>query len=465
MSMHVLSEAAVQVPAARAASPQERATMLRGLADALEAARDELVTLAGEETHLPAARLTGELARTTFQLRWFADLVIDGSCFDAVIEQADDAFPLGPRPDLRRVLEPVGPVLVFAASNFPFAFSVLGGDTAAALAAGCPVVVKAHPGHPTLSDRVASIARSCGAPLGLVHGVEEGRAALLDPRIKAASFTGSTQAGRALLDLASSRPDPIPFYGELGSVNPAFVSPGAVKARGAAVVDGFVTSFTLGVGQFCTKPGLLFLPAGHDLDAALVEAAQAVAAAPMLGDWIEERYHDVLATRRTHGAVKTLYAGTGTSATLLSASFVDVACDTDFLGEECFGPASIVIEYADDAELVAAAASFAGLLTATVHAEPEEHGWAAQLLDVLRPRVGRVVFNGWPTGVAVNAAMHHGGPWPAATSPLHSAVGGNSIHRFLRPVSYQGVPDGLLPPELQNINPYGIRRRIDGELR
>ena len=433
-----------------------RSTLLRDAAAALDAAADELVPLAHEESHLAEARLTGELSRTTFQLRFLADAVEDGSCFDAVIEHADPGFPLGPRPDLRRVSLPIGRVLVFAASNFPFAFSVAGGDTASALAAGCEVVVKAHPGHPKLSDRVGQLLRDAGAPVTVIHGEEAGRAALLDPATKAAAFTGSTAGGRALFDLAASRPDPIPFYGELGSVNPAFVSPGAIEARAQEIVDGFVASFTLGVGQFCTKPGLLFLPAGHGLEGALVAAVGGVGPAPMLGDWIEDRYRATLAERSS--ATRTLHHGEGTRPTLLAAALADV----EAVVEECFGPASVVVEYGDEEELYHAARSVEGALTATVQAEMGEADWAASLLAELGQRVGRIVFNGWPTGVAVSPAMHHGGPWPSSTAPLHSSVGGNAISRFLRPVSYQNVPDALLPTALQDANPLGIRRRIDG---
>ena len=457
---HALQSAADAAGAFATTTPSQRAAQLRAVADALDAHVDELVALAGEETHLPPARLTGEVARTTFQLRMFADLVIEGSCFDAVIETADPAFALGPRPDLRRVSQPVGPVLVFAASNFPFAFSVAGGDTAAALAAGCPVVVKAHPGHARLSARVGALLAAAGAPVWVIHGVDEGRTALTDPRIRAASFTGSTAGGRALVELATSRPDPIPFFGELGSVNPAFVSPGAVAARGDEVVAGFVASFTLGVGQFCTKPGLLHLPAGHGLTEALIDAVRTVDAAPMLGDWITDRYLASIDERRGSADLEVLHAGEGSAPTLLATR----ATDLDLLAEECFGPASIVVEYADDHGLLAAAGQVEGSLTATVHAEPGEEGWSRALLDVLGPKVGRIVWNGWPTGVAVSPAMHHGGPWPAATSPLHSSVGGNSISRFLRPVCFQNVPDALLPAALQDANPLGIRRRIDGVL-
>ena len=458
-----LAATAAATAGAAATTPAGRAAMLRACADALDAAAGELVPLAIDETHLTEGRLTGELARSTFQLRFFAEAVTDGSCFGAVIETAEPDFALGPRPDLRRLLEPIGAVLVFAASNFPFAFSVAGGDTAAALAAGCPVLVKAHHGHPRLSARVGELLADAAAPVEVVHGVEAGRNALLDGRIKAAAFTGSTVGGRALYDLAATRPDPIPFFGELGSVNPAFVSPGAVAARGEQVVEGFVGSFTLGVGQFCTKPGLLFLPAGHGLTDRLAAAVGDVGSAPMLGEWVERRYLETLDERRSHAGVRTLQAGDGTAPTLLAAPLATFADEIALLGDECFGPTALVVEYDDEGGLAAAAASVEGSLTATLHIEPGEEAWARPLLDALRPRAGRIVVTGWPTGVAVSPAMHHGGPWPAATLPLHSSVGGNSIDRFLTPTCYQNVPDALLPPALQAANPLDIRRRVDGD--
>jgi len=446
-----------------ASTPQARAGILNALAELLESNRDELVLLAREESHLPKQRLDGELSRTIYQLRRFAAAVVEGSCFDAVVEPADPDHPLGPRPDLRRVSEPVGPVLVFAASNFPFAFSVLGGDTAAALAAGCAVIVKAHPGHPRLSRRVGELALAGGAPVAVVRGISAGRQALLDARVKAAAFTGSTSGGRVLFDLAASRPDPIPFYGELGSINPVFVSPAAVAARGQQLVEGFVGSFTLGVGQFCTKPGVLFLPAGHGLEETLAAAVRAVPAAPMLGPWIEQRYAETLAERQGDGSVRPIVAGDGTAPTLLSAKLHDLVGTQ--LVEECFGPTSLVVEYDGALELLEGACSVEGSLTATIHAEDSDVEWARALIDVVRSRVGRIVWNGWPTGVAVSPAMHHGGPWPASTAPGFSSVGGNAITRFLRPVAYQGLPDALLPAALQQNNPLGIHRRVEGELR
>jgi NADP-dependent aldehyde dehydrogenase len=442
-----------------ATTPTRRADLLRTAADALDADVQRLVPIAEEETRLPTARLEGEVARTTYQLRMLADLAAEGSCFDAVIEHADPEFPLGPRPDLRRVGVPIGPVLVFAASNFPFAFSVAGGDTGAALAAGCPVIVKAHPGHPQLSDRVGALLADAGAPVRVVHGVQTGRTALTDHRVKAAAFTGSIGGGRALFDLATSRSDPIPFYGELGSVNPVFVSPRAVEARGPEIVAGFVGSFTLGVGQFCTNPGLLFLPVGHGLEHTLVDALREVGPAPMLGDWVEDRYKQILGERRSRPEVSGVVNGHGTAPTLLATSAAAVSSNPA-LRDECFGPTSMIVEYLDDDDLLRAARSLEGALTATIHAEDDETDWARTLVAVLAQRAGRIVWNGWPTGVAVNPAMHHGGPWPATTAPLHSSVGGNTISRFLRPICYQGVPDALLAPSIRDANPLGLQRRV-----
>ncbi|MDQ0994188.1 aldehyde dehydrogenase (NADP(+)) [Streptomyces sp. V3I7] len=471
----VLTAASAAARPLAALRPRERVALLTAVADTLDGAADELVPLAGEESGLLEGRLRGELLRTTVQLRSFAAVLEDGGCLDAVIDRALPKTPLGPRPDLRRMLVPLGPVLVFAASNFPFAFSVAGGDTASALAAGCPVVVKAHPGHPRLSVRTAELIvralRAGGAPEGsfaLVTGLETGRSALLDPRIKAAAFTGSVPAGRALFDLAAARPAPIPFYGELGSLNPAFVTPGAVVARGAEVAEGYVASFTLGTGQFCTKPGLLFLPRGHGLDERLAKAARAVPATRMLHPGVYDGYRKRSAAMSTADGVRTLVeGGTGedltAAPTLLVTDVPTLRRHREVLLEEAFGPLSVVVEYADEDELLSMAEEFEGNLTATVHAEPAEADLVRPLLAVLSERAGRLVYNGWPTGVAVTAAMHHGGPYPATTAALHTSVGSSAITRFLRPVAYQDIPQDLLPEALRDDNPLGVPQRIDGD--
>ncbi|WP_019815995.1 aldehyde dehydrogenase (NADP(+)), partial [Saccharomonospora saliphila] len=448
--------------------------LLTAVADALDAHADDLVPLAERETALPRARLVGELARTTFQLRHVAAHITEGSVFDVVIDTADPDHPLGARPDLRRLSVPMGPAVVFAAGNFPFAFSVAGTDTASALAAGCPVVVKAHPGHPELSRRTARVVTEAlaGAPDGtfaLVEGYDTGRAVLLDPRIKVGAFTGSLSAGRALADLAHSRPEPIPFHGELGSLNPAFVTPGALRARGAEIAAGFVSSFTLGAGQFCTKPGLLFLPDGHGLAEALRTALAEVPAAEMLTERIRDGFAGTAAELAAVPGVRTLVEGGARPdgrvvPTLLTCTVPALLDHADTLLRECFGPASLVVTYGGTGELRAATERFDGTLTATLHTEPGEEALAGELLTRLRERAGRLVVNGWPTGVAVTAAMHHGGPWPATTSPAHTSVGSGAVERFLRPVSYQNVPQTLLPAPLRDRNELGIPRRVDGRV-
>jgi NADP-dependent aldehyde dehydrogenase len=464
-----LADAAAAAKPLAASQPAERAGWIRAVADALDAAADELVPIAMKESSLPEARLRGEVARSTGQLRMFADVLQEGSLLEVVIDTADAQAKPVPRPDLRRVLVPLGPVLVFAASNFPFAFSVCGGDTAAALAAGCPVVVKAHPGHPELSVRTAEVMvealRTAGAPagsLGLIQGVDVGVTALKDPRITAAGFTGSVPAGKALHEIAVTRPEPIPFYGELGSLNPAFVTQAAVDARGKDIASGYVGSFTLGVGQFCTKPGLLFLPAGHGLQDQLVEAVGGVAAAPMLNDRIASGFSSGLDRLRKVEGVRVWSEGSG--ATLLQTTVPELLARTDEILEECFGPVSIVVEYASHDELVAAVEAFEGNLTATLHAEESDAELAKELLPLLTARAGRVLWNGWPTGVAVSWAQHHGGPFPATVGSIHTSVGVTAARRFQRPVAYQDTPDQVLPGVLQDANPHGISRRVNGTM-
>ncbi|TCJ37733.1 MULTISPECIES: aldehyde dehydrogenase (NADP(+)) [unclassified Parafrankia] len=454
-----------------ALAPAARASMLRAVADALDAAAETLVPVAMRETRLPEPRLRGELVRTTFQLRLFAGLLDDGRYLEATIDPPDPAWPTGPRPDLRRMLIPVGPVLVFAASNFPFAFSVAGGDTAAALAAGCPVLLKAHPGHPELSRLTAAVVTAAlaaaGAPAGtlaLIEGDEPARAALVDPRVRAGAFTGSEHAGRLLFNLAAARDEPIPFYAEMGSVNPVFVTEAAAARRGPEIWAGYVESYTLGTGQFCTKPGLLFAPAGS-AEADLVRLVSARPATPLLGERIAAGYRDTLGGLTGHPAVRVLAAGAGTTTgvtpTLLATGVADWLRDPGTLAVECFGPTSLLVAYDDPADLLAVARALGGQLTATVHGEDTDGVLAADLLAELRERAGRVLWNGWPTGVSVSPAMTHGGPYPATTS-LHTSVGTTSISRFLRPVTYQSLPERLLPEPLRDDNPWGIPQNRHG---
>ncbi|MFI7673739.1 aldehyde dehydrogenase (NADP(+)) [Actinophytocola sp. NPDC049390] len=462
--------AAARAPFA-ATSADLRATALRRVADVLDAAAGELVALAHRETNLPEKpRLYAELERTTFQLRLFAETVVEGGYLSVTVDSPDTCWPAGGRADLRRMLVPVGPVAVFAASNFPFAFSVAGGDTAAALAVGCPVVLKANPGHPLLSDRVGELVTgalsAAGLPdgvFGVVHGLEEGRALVLDARIRAGAFTGSLQGGRALFDLACSRPEPIPFHAEMSSVNPVFVTASAARERVEGIAEGYVASYTLGAGQFCTKPGLVFVPASAaaDFEAYAQQALSGRVAEPLLNDGIAARYSSTLDTLRSHPAVRVLVAGSGVAPTLLGCDAADFLAARDELLVECFGPTSMVVRYSSADELVACARAFTGELAAAVHGSLDDEE-VEPLVALLTERVGRVLWNGWPTGVSVTYAMQHGGPYPATTMPGHTSVGTTSLRRFLRPVVYQNMPQALLPEVLRDGNPLGVPRRVDG---
>ncbi len=454
----LVSAAAKAAPVWRAASADDRARWLRAAADALDAHADELVAIADEETRLGETRLRGEVGRTTGQLRLFASVVEEGSYLEITIDDADGAAT-PPRPELRRMLTGVGPVAVFSASNFPFAFSVAGGDTASALAAGNPVVVKAHSGHPRLSERTAEIVaaalEAAGAPagsLGLVEGREAGNALVQHPSIQAAGFTGSLGGGRALFDLATGREDPIPFYGELGSVNPVVLTPAAVARRGEALAQGLVASFTLGVGQFCTKPGVVFVPAGSGFDELVARLVPGASGGPLLTDRITAAFPSGLAHLEADPSVSVV-AGSAEQAegtaqpVVLRTDAAAVADRPETLLEECFGPVTLLVEYADDAALQRALEAVPGSLTATLHAEDDDA--VDDVLEVLQRKAGRVLFAGWPTGVAVTWSQQHGGPWPATTS-LHTSVGATAIRRFLRPIVFQDAPQRLLPPVLRD---------------
>lgn len=445
-----------------------RAELLDELADALEADRADLVGVSDRETRLGEARLNGELTRTCFQLRLFGDVLRDGAYIEAVIDHAGDT-PMGPRPDLRRMLVPVGPVAVFGPSNFPLAFSVPGGDTASALAAGCPVVAKAHPSHPETSRRAFEAMRPVlpAGGLGLVEGTEAGAALVTHPAIRAVGFTGSTSGGRALFDLAAGRPDPIPFYGELGSLNPLIVTSGAVDERAEEIAEGYVGSMTLGNGQFCTKPGLMFVPAGSDrLRSALADGVSKVSAGPLLNDAIREAYHAEVTRRGDDDRLTLVAAAEAGPSDLGTPALFDVAAaelDGQLL-EECFGPSALLVEYRDVDELLDALGRLGGQLTASVHAADGEEDLIVRLYGRLRQLAGRLIFGGYPTGVAVAWAMNHGGPYPASTSSTHTSVGATAIRRWLRPISYQNAPEEVLPEELRDGNPAGIPRRVDGVL-
>ncbi|RGE20492.1 aldehyde dehydrogenase (NADP(+)) [Leucobacter sp. wl10] len=483
----VLAAAAAAAQPFAALAPAARAAGLCLIAERLEQNADRLIPLAQQETGLAEARLTGELKRTAVQLRLFAEVVLDGGYLDARLDQADPRYALGVRPDLRRSLRPVGPVVNFSASNFPFAFSVAGGDSAAILAAGCPLIVKGHSGHGELSlataDVVATAARDAGFPTGAfahITGQETGVAALRDPRVQAGSFTGSIAAGRLLADIAASRPQPIPFFGELGSVNPVVVTPAALAERGEEIVEGCVASVGGSAGQLCTKPGFVFIPAGHGLDEPIAAAATQIAPHRLLNPRIARGYEERLQRVLSASDVRTIVRGDSepsvdgnalVTPTIAAIALADFTSADPQLHEEVFGPFSLVVEYGDLSEVpVTIEAAFQGNLTGTLHLGEAEYAGTApgeqlerlrELTALLARTVGRVLFNGWPTGVAVTPAQQHGGPWPATTNDSSTSVGTAAIGRFLRPVAYQNAPEHLLPAELQTANPRGVRRSID----
>jgi NADP-dependent aldehyde dehydrogenase len=454
-----------------------RAGLLRVMAGALRDAGEELVGLADAETALGPARLTGELARTVAQLELLAAAVEGGELLEVCIDEANsEAVP--PHGDLRRMLVPLGPVGVFAASNFPFAFSVAGGDTASALAAGCPVVVKVHPSHPGLSMRTADVLlgalRSYGAHpglLSLVAGTDAGVRLVQHPAIKAVGFTGSASGGAALKKLADERPQPIPFYGELGSINPVVLTEAAVAARGEQIAAGLVGSYMLGSGQFCTKPGLVLLPAGSGFEKLVTDAARrAPAPAPLLNARIRDSYQSGIDKLAEVEGVEVLLEPTGAEldgfaveAGLVAADAASFLAKQDVVGAECFGPVTVLVPWNDEQELLTLLDNLEGSLTGTLHAEDDDPQAAAALARLVA-RCGRVLVNGWPTGVAVTWSQHHGGPWPATSSPLHTSVGVTAVRRFQRPVTFQDVPDALLPAALRRDNPLGIPRRVNGTM-
>ena len=437
-----------------------RAAALEAVAEALDAHVTELVALADSETALGTTRLTGEVARTTGQLRLFAEVLRDGSYQGIVIERAEAA-----RPDLRRIKRPIGPVAVFAASNFPFAFSVAGGDTASALAAGCSVIVKAHEAHPRTSLRTAELVREglrkAGAPDGvfdIVFGVEEGVALVQHPLLSGVGFTGSTRGGLALAKLCAERPHPIPFYGELGSVNPVIVFPGAARSKAQEIARGYAASLTQGVGQFCTNPGVLFVPDEPELLDAIEAAVAQTTGGPMLSGRIHSGYVSAVEELGARGDVSLLATGKSGEGPWSAAPKVyrthlsAVDNHRELMTEEHFGPVGVVVVGADPLDAVRLLISEdGGNLTATIHADLDgDDVQEARLVGrLLAERAGRVIFNGWPTGVAVSYAQQHGGPFPATTTPAYTSVGATAIDRWLVPVVYQDFPADLLPEELR----------------
>ena len=452
-----------------------RAQLLRALAGALEARRADIVAVADRETALGPTRLDGELTRTAYQLRLFADVLDEGGYLEAAIDHAADT-PMGPRPDLRRMLVPLGPVAVFGASNFPLAFSVPGGDTASALAAGCPVVSKAHGSHPATSQLCFEIldeaARKAGAPagtLGLVHGLRAGADLVAHPAIRAVGFTGSVTGGRALLEIIERRPEPVPFFGELSSLNPVVVTPQAANERGATIGREVAGSFTLGAGQFCTKPGLVLVPsdaAGDDVVDAMAGAVGETGPQVLLNAGIAEAFERISERLAQTPDVSTVAHGAAADGPGFAVAPLLLTAPADRMPpavtEECFGPVTVVVRYAGEDELFGVLGQLPSSLTAAVLRGAGETELPLAISERLRSRAGRLVYDSYPTGVAVSWAQHHGGPWPS-TNTQHTSVGTTAIRRFLRPVTWQGAPAELLPAELTD-GYTGIPRRIDGAL-
>lgn len=474
-------EAAVDAADTLAEDDEARARLLRGAAEGLETAGDAIVATADRETALGEKRLRSELTRTCFQLRLFADVVAEGSYVEAIIDHPDDNWVPGPRPDLRRVLVPRGPVAVFGASNFPLAFSVAGGDTASALAAGCPVIVKAHPAHPGTSELVGRALVDATAAAGLPAGTfallharspEPARALVTHPRLAAVGFTGSPAAGRALFDAAAARPEPIPVYAEMGSINPVVVTAAALRERGGAIAEAYTNSLLLGAGQFCTKPGIVLAPdddGGRGFVDAAAERVRTATPGPLLSPTVRDGLRDRVGHTTALGDVEVVAQGQapeglGHHSLLLATSAPALVRHADELLAEHFGPVGVVARYNGEDDLLRAVERLPGSLAVALHLTDAETAARADLVRALTSRCGRLVFNGWPTGVAVTHAMHHGGPYPATTDASHTSVGTTAVRRFLRPVCYQGAPEPLLPPALRDDNPRGIWRLVDGHL-
>ena len=457
---------------------KQRAAFLRSVAANIDAIVDDIVERVRQETALAEPRIRGETARTSNQFRLFAAMLEEGSWVDARIETPLPNRQPVPRPDLRSMLRPLGPVAVFGASNFPLAYSVGGGDTASALAAGCPVVVKAHPAHPGTSELVGqaivAAVESSGLNPGVFSvlfdaGIEVGTALVQHPAIKAVGFTGSIAGGRALFDLAAKRPEPIPVYAEMGSVNPIFLLPKALETNGTQIAEGLHQSVTLGLGQFCTKPGIVFTNGHEQFRSRLEQLIQATPPGPMLHAGIAGNYAKGVARLANHGNVQNLSSppaassGAAASAGLFETDVATFLADNE-LAAEVFGPTTLLVRYKTMDELLAVARRLEGQLTATVHGDASDFIGARELISVLETRAGRLIFNQFPTGVEVGDAIVHGGPYPASSDSRTTSVGSRAILRFARPVCYQNFPNAALPPELQANNPLRVRRFVDGKL-
>jgi len=462
---------------------KRRAVLLRRIAELIEANAATIQERANLETALPLARLQGETARTCGQLRLFATLIEEGWWLDARIDHADPNRKPLPKPEVRSLLVALGPVVVFSSSNFPLAFSVAGGDTASALAAGCPVIVKPHQGHLGTSEMVGMLvqqaAKDCGAPEGVFSmlygaGREVGIALVKHPMVKAVGFTGSRAGGRALMDAAAARSEPIPVYAEMGSINPVFILPGASKQNAKGLATGLHGSVTLGVGQFCTNPGLVFIEIGASAQLFLQKLEGLIVSTPpgtmLTADLCAsyragvEKFAQTPGVRRAAHATAEADARKAQAGAALFVTDADTFLKDSGLMDEIFGPSTLVVHCGSRGQMLKAAANLEGQLTATIHGTADDLASNRDLIAILETKVGRLVFNGFPTGVEVCHAMTHGGPYPATADGRSTSVGTRAIERFARPVCYQNFPDAALPDELKDANPFGLWRLVDGKL-
>ena len=451
-------------------SPKDRALLLRTIAAEIESSRASLIESACAETALPEARIAGEITRTTVQFELFARLVETGKHLAVAIDKADANYSPAPRPDIRKMNLPLGVVAIFAASNFPLAFSVAGGDAASAIAAGNAIVAKAHPSHPntcaTIESAIKSALKKCGLSEDLYSIVQGANPEIthwlaLHDDVKAVGFTGSEIVGRILVDLAATRKEPIPVFAEMGSLNPVFVTKNAIADRSEALAKGIIDSALMGSGQFCTKPGLVFTPKDSDFIATMKSHLATLSVAPLLSKSIAERYSSAIAKLSSTGKIEVASGATnengfGVTPTIFITDWATASTNHELL-EEHFGPTTVVIT-CDENQYVEIASSLQGQLTATIQGTDADN--PAELLSVLKEKAGRVIWNGFPTGVAVTSAMNHGGPWPSSSSHTTS-VGTDAIYRFMRPVAYQGFAQNVLPEPLQDANSWAVPQSIN----
>ncbi|MFT4855788.1 MAG: acyl-CoA reductase-like NAD-dependent aldehyde dehydrogenase [Planctomycetota bacterium] len=460
-------------------SGAKKADFLEKIAETLEENRSAIVLMAVRESNLPEGRINGELGRTTGQIKLFANLLREGSWVEATVDPADPNRSPLPKADIRRMLTPLGPVVVFGASNFPLAFSTAGGDTISALAAGCPVVYKGHPAHPDTSkfvgDCISQAVKKSGLPEGVfTHvegGVKMGQDLVKHPLTKAVGFTGSFGAGKSLFNIAGNRDQPIPVYAEMGSVNPIFAFPKRLKNELVPLAQSFVGSLTLGAGQFCTNPGLIFVPRtlAERFGNAISESIQDVAAAPMLHEGIAESYYKSLNELQLRSELEWVKVPDAKHLINASPALAEISAadwmEDDFFQEEVFGSFALMVVYENTAELMAVAEKLHGQLTISLWGDNDEFNANKELINLLEEKCGRLLFGGVPTGVEVGYAMQHGGPFPATTDSRSTSVGAHAIKRFVRPIAFQDMPQDLLPDALKDGNPLGIMRQVNGEFK